>query len=252
MKTLFVPLVLLLCASCSIKEDRSGCPACLYLSLSEASLRLAGGLPVKIVVADSEKSDTLALDRSRPEDWLFVRRGNVRLEALLANGADEAVAWGGQSDSLWASSETFFLEGEEERRRITLHKRFATVSFIFDKAIDTDPYRLLLDGETAGTAMPGLSPVEGDFRCLLDIEDNAASVRLPAQAPEAGLELFCSERSSGNLLWKLDLRKELAAAGFDWEAEDLADAKVYINLLPLDIVVEVGDWFGGGEITNSI
>lgn len=250
MKKLLLPLAVLLLSACSVKEDRSLCPAFLQLRLSEKSLKLAGRLPVRLLVSDGEGSDTLELDASEPALWHKTIRGPVSVEGILSNGASADVAWGGQSDSLWASSEVFLLECEEESREVTLHKRFTTINFILDEAIDPAPYRLTLDGEVSGTELAGLSPISGEFRYLLEFSGNSASVRLPAQGDESPLELFCSSLASGEVLWGMNLKRELEKAGFDWRAEDLADARVYINLVPLKFIVEIGEWRDGGEMNE--
>lgn len=253
MKTeLALLLSTLLLTGCSIKEDRSGCPAFLHLCLSDRTLVLAGKLPVKLIVSDAKGQDTLKLDASMPSLWHEVEKGAVRVESLLANGASASIAWGSQSDSLWAAVDKFYVEEEQAERQLKLHKRFATIWFIFDKGMALDDYVFLLQGNVAGTDITKMSPLIGDFRCLLSVHEQTASLRLPPQKSDTPLILYCRDAFTGKLLWDWNLSEELLKAGFDWSAEDLKDAKVYIRLAPLSFSVIIGSWRDGGEICETI
>ena len=242
----------LLLAGCSVKEDRSACPAFLNLSLSNRALMLARDLPVKLLVSDAKGEDTLELDASNPSIWHEVEKGMVTVESLLSNGAGTSIAWGAQSDSLWASVDKFYIEEEQAHRQLSLHKRFATIWFIFDKGIPLDDYSFLIQGYVAGTDLTKMSPMTGDFRYLLAVREETASARLPPQKNDSPLILRCNDASTGKRLWDWDLSKELLQAGYDWEAEDLKDAKVYIHLAPLSFSVIIGGWRDGGEICEII
>jgi hypothetical protein len=135
---------------------------------------------------------------------------------------------------------------------LSLHKRFATIWFIFDKGIPLDDYSFLIQGYVAGTDLTKMSPMTGDFRYLLAVREETASVRLPPQKNDSPLILRCNDASTGKRLWDWDLSKELLQAGYDWEAEDLKDAKVYIHLAPLSFSVIIGGWRDGGEICEII
>ena len=250
MKKTIPLLALLALAGCSIKEDRSACPAWLKIELSGKSLYLAGDRPVEVVVSDSSGADTLVLDSGAPAAWMAVERGPVQVESLLDNGARTQVAWGSQSDSLWAAFDRLALEREEESHRVDLHKRFATVWFIFDSSSQTDGRELFLEGSVAGTDITRMSPVAGDFRCRLDVRERTAAIRLPAQRSGSPLTLRCF--TDGEQEWEWSLSEELAFAGYDWDAEDLEDARVFIHLAPLGFRIEIGNWRDGGEVTGMV
>lgn len=250
MKKMIPLLALLALAGCSIKEDRSACPAWLKVELSSRTLYLAGDLPVDVVVTDSRGADTLTLDAAEPAVWQAVERGPVQVESLLGNGASTHVRWGAQSDSLWAAFDRIALECEEESHSVELHKRFATVWFVFDSSSQTDGKQLILEGSVAGTDLTRMSPVAGEFRCPLDVRERMASIRLPAQRSGSPLTLRCF--SDGMQEWEWSLSEELAFAGYDWNAEDLEDARVYIHLAPLSFRVEIGNWRDGGEVSGTV
>jgi len=203
-----------------------------------------------VVVTDSRGADTLRLDAEGPAVWHAVERGPVQVESLLDNGAATHVAWGAQSDSLWAAFDRIALELEEDTHSVELHKRFATVWFIFDSESQTDGRQLVLEGSVAGTDITRMSPVPGEFRCLLDVRERMASVRLPAQREGSPLTLRCF--SDGAQEWEWSLSEELAFSGYDWTAEDLEDARVYIHLAPLGFRIEIGNWRDGGEVSETV
>ena len=230
-------LAVLALASCSIKEDRSGCPGWLHLELADRSLTVAGKYPVKLSVRHGYGTDTLSLRSDSPSEWIQVGKGPVELKALLGNGASDLQAWGEECDSLWAFSEQFSMNAEESTVKVSLHKRFATIWFNFDDAPDMEQYCMVIR-----------SP--GEFRCLLDASSEEASVRLPAIG-DASLELCCLS-SDGGSLWEWDLGAALLAAGYDWGAEDLSDARVRVSLAPLDLSVSIVPWEGNSGLILEI
>ena len=234
----YLPAVLAL-ESCSIKENRAACPGWLNLRLSERSLSLAGKYPTLIMVLHRGGADTVSLSTRAPGEWIQVAKGGVEIRAMLGNGASEPSAWGEECDSLWTFSSSFPLEEEETSVEISLHKRFATVWFIFDGAPDTDLSRILIR-----------SP--GDFRCLMDASSGEASARLPAGIGGTSLVLSCLSPDGNGTLGEWDLGAALLAAGYDWGAEDLSDARVRVSLAPLDISVLVVPWEGNSGLVLEL
>ena len=225
-------------AGCSVWEDRSGCPGWLYLELSARSLAVAGDYPTRVSIFHGGLKDTLLLSKDSPSDWIQVKKGTVQLRGILRNGASDLQAWGGECDSLWAYSAELTVQAEERSATVTLHKRFATIWFSFDDAPDAEQYRMVIR-----------SP--GEFRCLLDASGGEASARLPAIGDES-LELCCLSSDTGGTLWEWDLGAALLAAGYDWGAEDLSDARVRVSLAPLDISVSIVPWEGNGGIVLEL
>ena len=232
-----LPAVLAL-AGCSVWEDRSGCPGWLYLELSAKSLAVAGNHPTRVSIFHGGMKDTLLLSKESPSGWIQVKKGSVQLRGILANGASDLQAWGGECDSLWAYSAELTMQAEERSALVTLHKRFATIWFSFDDAPYAEQSRMVIR-----------SP--GEFRCLLDASGGEASARLPAIGDEA-LELCCLSSDTGGMLWEWDLGAALLKAGYDWGAEDLSDARVRVSLAPLDISVSIVPWEGNGGIVLEL
>ena len=225
-------------ASCSIREDRSGCPGWLCLELSERTRSLAGNYPTRVSVLHGGGTDTLLLTKDSPSGWMQVGKGPVELKAMLGNGASDLQAWGEECDSLWACSAAFRMRDEESRVEVRLHKRFATIWFNFDDAPDSELHRVVIRSQ-------------GEFRCLLDASGGVASARLPALG-DSPIELCCLSSDGSGTLWEWDLGAALQAAGYDWGAEDLSDARVRVSLAPLDISVLVVPWEGNSGLVLEI
>ncbi|MBR4788762.1 MAG: hypothetical protein IK030_03485 [Bacteroidales bacterium] len=247
-KLLIFSTLLFVMWGCCVKEDRSGCPANIHLSLSERALSIAGNTPVKVRLGDGKRTAAVTLSAYSPDCWESVERGVVSVAGILDNGAGTVVARGGQSDSLWAFSGDHVVSGEEEEIVLELHKRFATIYITFDDEIETGRYHIMVLGDIGGTDLTRMTPVEGDFICELAVEDHSSSVRVPAQGPDSGLRLQFSDRATGELSWDWDLAAELAAQGYDWNADDLEDIRVTVRLLPLELNITFGDWSDGGSV----
>lgn len=232
-------LAILTLEGCSVKEDRGDCPGWLHLELSSRSVSLSGGLPTRISVFHGGGTKVLSLSEAVPEEWVPVEKGKVEVSALLGNGASDPPVWGDECDSLWAFSSSFSMDGGEKSLEVRLHKRFATIWFVFEEAPDPDRSCLLIRSME-------------DFRCILDTSEGQAVARLPARSGDAPLELRCLSSDGGRLLWEWDLGEALLAAGYDWGAEDLSDARVRVSFAPLDISVTVVPWEGNGGLILEI
>lgn len=244
---IFSTLALVL-GGCCIKEDRTGCPANVHLSLSDRALFIAGNTPVRVSLSDGSRTSSVTLSAYSPECWESVERGVVSVAGILENGAGTFVTMGEQSDSLWAFAGDHVVVGEEEEIVVELHKRFATIYISFDEGIDTDRYTIMVRGDVGGTDLTRMTPMEGDFICELAVEDHASSVRVPAQGPGSGLKLQFSDPATGEISWDWDLAAELAAKGYDWNADDLQDIRVEVRLLPMELNITFGNWSDGGSV----
>lgn len=230
---------LLLLSACSVREDRRYCPGWLHLELSSRSVVLSGGLPTMVSVFHGGGKEAVSLSEAVPEEWIAVEKGMVEVSALLGNGASDPPAWGDESDSLWAFSTSFRMDNVEKALEVRLHKRFATIWFVFEEIPDPEQSCLMIRSRE-------------DFRCILDTSNGETAVRLPARSGDAPLELRCLSSDGKHLLWEWDLGEALLAAGYDWGAEDLSDARVRVSLAPLDISVTVVPWEGNGGLILEI
>lgn len=225
--------------SCSVREERGGCPGWLHLELSSRSVDLSGGLPTKVSVFHRGGKEVVSLSDAVPEEWIPVEKGRVEVNALLGNGASDPPAWGEESDSLWAFSASFTMDEGEKSLEVRLHKRFATIWFVFEENPDPESSCLMIRSRD-------------DFRCILDTSGGETTARLPASGGDAPLELRCLSSDEKRLLWKWDLGEALLAAGYDWGAEDLSDARVRVSFAPLDISITVVPWEGNGGLILEI
>ena len=90
-KILIFSTLLFVLWGCCVKEDRSGCPANVHLSLSERALSIAGNMPVKVRLGDGKRTAAVTLSAYSPDCWESVERGVVSVAGILDNGAGTVV-----------------------------------------------------------------------------------------------------------------------------------------------------------------
>ena len=265
---------MLLLSSCSVKEDRSGCPCWMTVEMPDmvghdggqvdnddcVVLRLRGNsdedeVDYSYQVTESVRVDAEVLEYEVPRGSVGVSviemPDRVGYDGIVGHDGDEVrIPVGEQMDSLYGYFRMFYTRCESVLCDVELHKEFCTVSFTLGDEGYVSPYDLEVWGNVAGVSAWDLMPLEGDFRFAPSPEDGVYRVRVPRQL-DASLELVMLEMpdqaghdSERAVVDRLPLGEYIARSGYDWAAEDLADVHIALDMEQQQVMITVSDWDG--------
>ena len=256
---------MLFLSSCSIKEDRDGCPCWMMVEMPDrvghdgsVILRLRGNSDEDAVEYEYQMTEAVRADAGTLE--YEVPRGSVGVSAVAfsrrvtgraGNDGDEIrIPVGEQMDSLYGFFKMYHTRCESVLCDVELHKEFCTVSFTLGEDGYTSPYDIEVWGNVAGVSAWDLMPVQGDFRYEPVQKNGVYQVRVPRQEDNS-LELVMLEipdqvgyDGERAVVDRLPLGEYIARSGYDWNAEDLADVSVALDLEMQQVMITVSGWDG--------
>ena len=253
-KSLLLPAFLALLASCSIKEDRRGCPCLLTVDLSQ--ILDAGITPtawwdkgLHIVLFEfstgAESRSFYPYEEAMNEYIYRVAKGDVGVSGILGldagilSGREIRCPEGCQSDPLYVSGRTVSCEGEEARTVLEMDKQFTTVEITGLASFD---YRMEVTAGSSGLDILTCKALEGRFRYpLVCDEDGVVRFRLPRQETDDVLVLMY-DREDGHLDNAFPLGRYLTEIGYDWNAPSLADVSVHVDSVTISVSITVEGW----------
>ena len=244
-----VPVLLLIVSlfSCSVKEDRSGCPSVLTVDLREANKKVPPGfLPFRISVYHSGDllcdavTDSSFWQCSVPREDLLVRvaaikdynpeKNNLLTESglLIPDGNDcPSIYW-----SLYQVGDP----GEAETIVPLPRKDFCRLSVSF---IGVPPGAIPYDVKFVGNICgydANMNPLPGQFSFTCREE---CIVRLPRQK-DASLRMDIL--SGGTTVRSFAIGHYIESCGYDWTTEDLEDLDMEINFAATTITLRSAMW----------
>ena len=261
---------MLFLSSCSIKEDRDGCPCWMTVDLSDVAesrwkspevqsniehqdvtkspesrsnvaenvlLRLRGNSDEDAVEYEYQMTEAVRADAGTLE--YEVPRGSVGVSAV--NPVRLTIPVGEQMDSLYGFFKMYHTRCESVLCDVELHKEFCTVSFTLGDEGYSSPYDIEVWGNVAGVSAWDLMPVKGDFRYAPVQKNGVYQVRVPRQEDNS-LELVMLD--DDDIVDRLPLGEYIARSGYDWTAEDLADVNVALDLEMQQVMITVSGWDG--------
>lgn len=215
---------MLFLSSCSIKEDRDGCPCWMTVKMPGQAghdgekvgqdgrspvgagddgcvvLRLRGNSDEDAVDYEYQVTEAVRVDVGALE--YEVPRGAVGVSAVALgreipgqagyDGDEIRIPVGEQMDSLYGFFKMYHTRCESVLCDVDLHKEFCTVSFTLGKDGYTSPYDIEVWGNVAGVSAWDLMPVQGDFRYAPVQKNGVYQVRVPRQEDNS-LELVMLE-----------------------------------------------------------
>ena len=270
---------MLFLSSCSIKEDRDGCPCWMTVDLSDVAesrwkspevqsniehqdvakspesrsnvaenvlLRLRGNSDEDAVEYEYQMTEAVRADAGALE--YEVPRGAVGVSAV--NPVRLTIPVGEQMDSLYGFFKMYHTRCESVLCDVELHKEFCTVSFTLGEEGYSSPYDIEVWGNVAGVSAWDLMPVMGEFRYAPVQRNGVYQVRVPRQVDNS-LELVMLEipdqvgyDGERVVVDRLPLGEYIARSGYDWTAEDLADVNVALDLEMQQVMITVSGWDG--------
>lgn len=240
---------------CSVKEDRADCPCYLNVSFKDSDRvgDIVGLLGWKELQEFRESVDVSSVEGY----WVKpVHRGQLILSVFsgLANAGNEShyavIPLGSQCDSLYAFHEGVDASGEQAFAEVSLHKQFCTVHLdIMKSAAQMQDYRFVIEGNTCGFDLLDFSPVAGAFRFepKAAIGERVMSFRIPRQVDDS-LELGIWFKDGTGYMENagtFPLGKYIVRQGYNWDAVDLQDIYVKIDVVISRVVISVDGWEDG-------
>ena len=243
-----VQIMLLFLASCTVKEDRRICPCILDVFFSDREI-IAD--PVTLVGwSDQEEFGVRVKTADYPE-----RYTHKAPRTMISFGAAEGVVncqknghflivpEGYECDSLYVYSDLVDCTGETACTTVIFHKQFATVHLgITNKDYEAGDFSFVVESHSCGIDMLTCAPVEGDFRCMPRLyEDKKYRYRIPRQSDES-MKLAVTHYSGDTAIFPLG--RLIDSIGYDWEAKDLQDIYITLDITRGRIGVGVAGWEG--------
>ena len=233
---LLLPVLLL--ASCSVKENRSACPCVLSLEMS--------GLPVSPVVLDVTGEGYAHTEVVHGDTVLVlsVPKGDLAVSAVggaLASGDGSVrIPSGEEAPPLYLFYADVPADAEQVTIPVTFRKQFCTLTLAFsDPPGYGPPFEVEVEGSVDGWLRDG-SPAPGPFsRRLLPGDDGKAVLRLPRQGDDSLLmHIVFSDR----IVRTFALGTYIAASGYDWNAPDLADLTLHVDISLTSVTLSTDLW----------
>lgn len=240
-------LMALALASCSVKEDRSGCEAFVRLDLSKVpySYLCEEGYDVLQVNASSlDKFDNLCLmteDRVS-EAVLRVQRGVVELSAFC--GAEDyyfpetgmIIPPGRASPELYLHHSSFRLDGESVSDVVVLCKNFCRLRVHFK---NSQGFGLQVEGKVDGCDALW-NPHEGAFLCAMQQKTPGMyEVVVPRQKDNS---LSLNVLDGRKVIKGFAIGKVIADSGYDWASKELEDIELTIDYAASTAIVNTSLW----------
>ncbi len=248
-QSILLSLVLLSVGSCSVREERSGCPCLLTLDFSALDVETLvreGVEEVSWVVRTGDFSlrGRIPLDALPTEHVVEVPREEAVLTVLAGDEGlyDPAgslwIPEGGDCPPFRAFHALIDATQPELVVPVQLHKRYARLEVILRDLVQ-EGNRFVLRGEFCGYGSE-LEPLPGPFSVPLEPDGGGAcQVLLPAQR-DGSLSL-CVYRY-GELDRVFSLGAYILDSGYDWWAEDLEDIHMEIDYVLGAIRFKIDQW----------
>lgn len=248
---LFAALLAVL-ASCSIKEDRSGCPCLLTVDLSLAlNVELTPpswwerGLTIALFREDRcFRQASLWYEEAGPEWETQVEKAEIGVVGMLGwnagavSGLEIRYPEGCQSDALYVSSRTVPCYGETARTRLEMEKQFSNVTI---EGLDTFSAQMQVTATCNGLNLMTRQALEGVFRFPLSCDsEGICRFRMPRQSSDDVRILLLD--SEGHLDNAIPLGAYMTEIGYVWDAPSLSDVFIRIDFVTASISVTVDDW----------
>ena len=240
-------------ASCSLKEDRDGCPCHLIIDLDNA---VGNGNADIFIFQDGEE---VLADNVVPADYPEGYRCEVRrrpasatviqgLEESVLNGGRLVIRDGNDADRLFLYNETLQCGSETVMAAADLHKNWTTLEIsLAAEAGEDSPagnVRIDISGGICGMDLRNGAPVRGDFQCIARLADSGFAVyavNLPRQISSED-EILISVSRNGKELFSCDISEAISKTGFDWSKPDLDDIRLGLDYISASVNVEIAEW----------
>ena len=240
-------------ASCSLKEDRDGCPCHLIIGLDNA---VGNGNADIFIFQDGEE---VLADNVVPADYPEGYRceaGRRPASVTVIQGLKENIIHegrlviknGNDADRLFLYNETLQCGSETVMAAADLHKNWTTLEIsLAAEAGEDSPagnVRIDISGGICGMDLRNGAPVRGDFQCIARLADSGFAVyavNLPRQISSED-EILIAVSRNGKELFSCDISEAISRTGFDWSKPDLDDIRLRLDYISALFDVEIAEW----------
>ena len=240
-------------ASCSLKENRDGCPCHLIIGLDNA---VGNGNADIFIFQDGEEVLT---DNVVPADYPEGYRHEAGrrpasvtvIQGLKENIINEGrlvIKNGNDADRLFLYNETLQCGSETVMAAADLHKNWTTLEIsLAAEAGEDSPagnVRINISGGICGMDLRNGAPVRGDFQCIARLADSGFAVyavNLPRQISSED-EILIAVSRNGKELFTCDISEAISRTGFDWSKPDLDDIRLRLDYISALFDVEIAEW----------
>ena len=222
-------LVLVCCVSCSIMEDRDRCPCSLTLDVKAPG-------EVRVLLEGKD----FGMDRTFPGDTsvtCLAPRPSVRVTSVCGAVWDGGVRipQGEECPPLYLGVCRMDTNKEVSREDVPLHRQYCQMSMKFKCPQGWKPLNLELRGNVCGYGRDG-RPIEGDFAFRPELSSTGlCKARIPRQLDGSLVMDF-----GGGFVFALG--KYIIESGYDWEARDLADIDLDVDISLTTISFHFDGW----------
>lgn len=238
-------------SSCTVKEERTGCPCLLNLDLDQVIETGNYEEAVTTLVPTPEGVRERELIELSPYMGIgyevSVPRKVINTSVVCGVGQEffsESSVNAGTAPVM-AFAEAVRCREDRETVEVMLHKQYCRVTLLpegFDSASEY-PFRVRLDASTGALDLCSLEPCGEPFSAMFGDD---LTINVPRQAD--GAPLILDMLADGpEPVFSVDLSAKLAAAGYDWSAEDLADVSVKVDFARMTCSVAVLPWDENSE-----
>jgi len=269
LKNLAAVILILMAASCSVKEDRIDCPCFLTLDFSEVPDAMkSSGVWVNIVHEDGTclLQESISKEMYKfPEQYIAeVRKGNVSVSAAYGKirsrvSSDNRILTlesGQEADSLFAHTRYVDCRGESAIDSVRLHKQWCNMTIRLQGTEFWTSYAFEVDSGWNGINLSDLSAVSGNFECIpRRTSADSYEIRLPRQGDNDMSLLVLDDHGDGtrgDVIYEYPIGQMINSSGYNWYNLDLDDLIITIDYARSEVTVEICPWSSGidfGDIT---
>jgi len=237
--------------SCSVKEDRTGCP-CLLTVVSD---RQEDAAVCAFIYDLPEKIDEEVLSPAESGIECVVPRKELQVSYVSCPGMMPPenemykIPFGRECDSLFASSHVVDCNGETAVDTLRLYKNFCSLVGVVVGGSGFGSVAAV--GNVCGVTIPELRLVEGAFRFEPQVDPAGQfRMRLPRQKDGSLTMEFYDD--GGKLLWTYPLGVKMGEQGYDWSALNLSDIALAIDVSKFEVLLKIVPWTDGGSVDVTI
>lgn len=244
-KIVLLMLALVSVAACSVKEDRSDCPARLILDFKDVdtadfkSLNLLVTHAGETVFSDIVSADDFAEDYVRD-----VPHGSLRVNVWASYGdrvdheRGVVIPYGCECPPIYMHSFIADTEGELWRETVRLRKNHCRLTVMMD-GVEKIPYSLTFKGNVDGYRLDGL-PSSGDFSCVAYPSGTSESQALLPRQTDSSLLMEVDDGTSVTKTFAIG--EYISSSGYDWTAADLEDMTIVLDYYITFIKITIREW----------